>query len=754
MLSVSPPKAWPLLKLAVVLLLLPLLWWEAGTPAAATEMLPLFSQPAGHYLEDFLLTLTTPPGVEATILFTLDGRVPEPQTATIYKQPIFLNGRQPNITVVRARLMEPDGTLGTVSNVSYIMGLPTDLPLASLIADPADLWDEEQGIYTNPLERGREWERPIHLTYFDEQGEVGFQEMAGLRIHGNFSRSYSKKSFRLYFRQEYGSRRLFYPLFPDSEQDSFNQLVLHAGGQDSSQIPTNWTMIRNQLMANLAFKTAALATHSQPVLLFINGELWGLYYFRERLDETFLRDVVGVTPAAVLDSPARRAERVGTEEPGLMAWDQLTGFIAEHDPADSDNYPFVQSQINLDNFIDYTILQIYSANFDWPFSNMQQFRPVVTGGKWHWLLWDSDFSLGLVTWSDVTLNTLAQALDPAYTAGTDLATNGRDTILLRSLLQNPAFRARFLARTSELLNTILAPEAVLAEIDTLAHLIQPGIAWEQGRWQSMNDVAEWEAYVEQLRDFARRRPDIVRQQFVESLGLTGMAQMTVATPEAGLEQLVIDQTPVTILPWQGAYLAGSTVLVTAVPAPGYQFIGWNLPTNNQENPLLLTITDDIILQPQFAALTQQQPQAGDVVIESVHPQAEQGAWLALRVERHQGVDLRGWRLTDNDSKVAREEGSLIFMADPALANVPAGTQIIIHLTPSAALDDLNSRDGQMQLWMGSGRLDGASDPWFHLGQHDNLALLAPGDTAVFADDVGIAFKAWGETAVSAHDFIP
>ncbi len=753
MLSVSPPKVWPPLKLAIVLLLLPLLWWEADPPAAVTEMLPLFSQPAGHYSEDFLLTLTTPSGVEATILFTLDGRIPEPQTATIYQQPIFLNGRRPNMTVVRARLMEPDGTLGAVANASYLMGLPTDLPLVSLIADPVDLWDEERGIYANPLQRGREWEHPTHLTYFDEQGEVGFQEMAGLRIHGNFSRSYSKKSFRLYFRRDYGSSRLFYPLFPDSDQASFNQLVLHAGGQDSSQIPTNWTMIRNQLMANLAFKTAALATHSQPVLLFINGELWGLYYFRERLDETFLRDVVGVATSNMLDSPARRAERKGAEEPGLMAWDQLTGFMAEHDLADPDHYQIVQSQINLDNFIDYTILQIYSANFDWPFSNVQQFRPVVTGGKWHWLLWDSDFSLGLITWSDVTMNTLAQALDPAYTAGTDLTTNGRDTILLRSLLQNPAFRARFLARTSELLNTILAPEAVLAEINRLAHLIQPGIAWEQGRWQGMNDVAEWEAYVEQLRDFAHRRPDVMRQQFVESLGLTGTAQVTVAAHVLGQEHLIVDQTPVMTLPWQGAYLAGSAVMVTAVPAQGYRFIGWNLPTDNQENPLLLTITEDIILQPQFAALTQQ-PQAGDVVIESVYLQAEQGAWLALRVQRHQGVDLRGWRLTDNDSKVARDEGSLIFMADPALADVPAGTQIIIHLTSSEALDELNSRDGQMKLWLGNGRLDGTSDPWFHLGQHDNLALLAPGETAVFADDIGIAFRAWGETAVSVHDFIP
>ena len=519
MLKVSRPKVWLPLKWVAVLLLIPLFLWESSVPIEGTEAVPVFSEPAGWYGEDRLLMLAVPRGIEAEVLFTLDGRLPMTQTATLYERPIFLNGRQPNVTVVRARLVWPDGTLGTVVNASYVMGLSAELPIASLIVEPADLWDDGQGIYANPGQRGREWERPIHLTYFDEQEEVGFAEAAGLRIHGNFSRSYNKKSFRLYFRGDYGVTRLAYPLFADSEQQSFNQLVLHAGGQDTSQIPTNWTMIRNQLMAKLAFETEAWATHSQPALLFINGELWGLYYFRERIDEVFLRDSLGVATADIVDSPARRMERLGEEEPGLVAWDALTAFVAEQDMRDAANYQFLQTQLDVANFIDYAILQIYSANFDWPVSNVQQFRPHVVGGRWQWLMWDSDFSLGLQGWSDVTLNTLAQALDSDYRAGTDLDVNGRDTILLRGLLSNPTFRAHFLARASELLNTTLSSEVVVAEIDALAEGIRPGIAFEQGRWQGDVNVVEWEASVEQLRDFARRRPDIMRQQLVEELAV-------------------------------------------------------------------------------------------------------------------------------------------------------------------------------------------------------------------------------------------
>ncbi|MCB0000043.1 MAG: CotH kinase family protein, partial [Anaerolineales bacterium] len=143
------------------------------------------------------------------------------------------------------------------------------------------------------------------------------------------------------------------------------------------------------------------------------------------------------------------------------------------------------------------------------------FRPATINGRWRWIIWDNDLSLGLTPWSNVGQNTLEQALDPAYTAGVAAETDGRDTILLRGLLQNPAFRARFIARADELLNTVLAPEAVIAVIDRLAAEIKPAIALENGRWGG--DTATWEANVEQLRDFARQRPAIMRQHFAESL---------------------------------------------------------------------------------------------------------------------------------------------------------------------------------------------------------------------------------------------
>ena len=123
----------------------------------------------------------------------------------------------------------------------------------------------------------------------------------------------------------------------------------------------------------------------------------------------------------------------------------------------------------------------------------------------------------------------------------------------------------------------------------------------------------------------------------------------------------------------------------------------------------------------------------------------EGDRFELRVVRSGGVDLRGWRVTDNDYKTATDEGSLVFGTDPALARVPRGTVIRVVVPRRQSephpQDDLDARDRQMTLYVGNGTLDASLDPGFNLGVRDNLALLAPGPTAAFDDDRGIAFIA-------------
>ncbi len=760
------PHLWIILLTGVALATVCLIdeFYAHRSPADASPTLDLVFSPAGGYYDRDIQLRISPLPPSAKVIFTVDGSVPTYTVGTVYTQPIHLSADLPAVTVIRARAVLPGGESGPVVSASYFVGVPAELPLMSLIIDPDDLWDPERGIYANPYERGDAWERPVDITYVDRDRRSGFHIPAGVRIHGHHSRGFDKKSLRLYFRREYGIGRLEYPLFADSDVQSFKRLVLHNGGHDCPSAPRwNATLMRNQLASSLALQLGVYTTYSQPVLVFINGEPWGIYHIRERIDDHFLADHYDIQEADLLESPEHPLERetlMGDRE----NWDHLLRFVETHDLADPGNYAYIQSQVDVANFIDYHILQIYAANVDWPHRNVHQFRPRVQGGQWHWILWDSDHSFGLTPLGlPVESDFITRILDQD-----DPETGGRDVLLLRKLLENPTFLGRFLSRTADLLNTTLAPQSVIAHIDALAAELEPDIAYETMRWPRSG---YWESHVQELRDFARRRPDFVRQHFVERFHLGGTVPLTFNPPASGFGTVAVNGILLRDLPWQGIYFQGVPVQIIAAPAPGYRFAGWDSPDLPQTATITLTGHTAWTLTPRFEALGSDAPQPGDVVFNGWQegrlrgcPTLADAQWLELRVMRSGGVDLRGWRVTDNDAKAATDEGSLIFADDTAFAHVPRGTTIRVIVTRmdtalpvslagscEAPQDDLSTWDRRMVLYVGNGNLDVQADPGFNLGPTDNIVLLAPGPTRAFSDDVGIAFVS-ASTAVTPVSF--
>lgn len=737
------------LALALAFVLATLLDPRTATGGSDTSTTPAFSHPGGTYEQDLRLTLS-PPRPGATLRFTTDGSVPGLTHGTVYTQPIQLSAETPGVTVIRAVAVADDGALGEVVTASYMMGLEATLPIISLVMDPDDLWQPAHGIYADPLLRGREWERPVDVTFVDEDRASGFHVRAGIRVHGYQSRAFAKKSFRLYFRSEYGVPRLDYPLFDEGDLQSFNRLVLHSGGQDWPYPPlTNWTLMRNQLAARLAFDVGGFATRSRPAILFLNGEPWGLYQIRERVDEDFLADRYGLTDVDLLDSPesSLRETLIGDR----AHWDHLMAYVEAHDLSDPEAYAYVESQVDLENFIDYNLIQIYSANTDWPAHNVYLFRPRRPGGRWQWLFWDSDNGFGADSYSQVDSDMISHLLDYNHPE-----TDGRDVLLFRKLLQNETFFHNFVSRGAHLLNTTLAPAAVITHIDALAAELAPDIAYETLRWPSPTD---WQANVRQMRDFATRRPAYVRQHMVARLGLAGTVELDIQAPREGRGEVLINGETLPQLPWQGIYLRPTPIRVAARPAAGYRFDGWEPAELGPSPTITLTAeTDRLSLAPRFV---RDRPSAGDQArIVAVHVNAAgdiEGDWFEIRVVRPGGLDLRGWRITDNDTPAATDEGSLVFGQDPALAHVPWGTTLRVIATRTAAndarfaRDDLDARDLRLTLYAGNGALDAETDLWFNLGARDNLALLAPGPTASFEDDRVVAFWTNGPVSLSSFE---
>lgn len=163
---------------------------------------------------------TATPGAE--IRYTTDRTEPTATRGMIYSNPISVTGT----TVLRAGAFRSGWapaesvthTYVLISNVitSSVMrrsittnavygpqraALP-DFPSISLSVTPSTI----NG--TTEVKASLEWLRP--------DGEPGFQEPCGVRLFGGAFTDFAKKSFRLYFRSEYGASKLKYRLFTGS----------------------------------------------------------------------------------------------------------------------------------------------------------------------------------------------------------------------------------------------------------------------------------------------------------------------------------------------------------------------------------------------------------------------------------------------------------------------------------------------------------------------------------------------------------
>ncbi len=732
---------------------------------AAQSYALAFSPSGGYYDRDVNVELHTGTP-NAKILFTTDGSLPTPQTGLLYERPIHLDGTQPNVIVLRAREVLTDSSqLGPVVSASYVMNVNTRLPVLSLVIDPADL----ANLDIHYLSRGRDWERPVHLTYVTTDHQTGFTQGAGLRIRGKGQQSQPKKSFWLYFRKEYGKGKLKYPLFDESDVRSFDHLVLDAalaagGTQSEADKSLRWTLLESEITAQLTRQAGGVAPQGQFVVLFINGQPWGLYNLRERLDHHFVNNHFNIEDADLIEN--KKAQSGDLEN-----WNALYGFLNENSPADPQNFAFVQTQIDLPNFTDYSIIQMYAAHDDWPQKNAVRARPRITGGRWFWMSWDATRGYG--TMGNTDFDAVEWATHSYALTQHEGKAPLRSTLLLRSLLENDRYRATFISRANDLLNTTLSSESVLAQVDRGAAQLAGDIHYEENRWPS---VFDWKTNIQDMRTWVQARPDRMRRELMNKFELTGTATLEFAPSPGGAEQgyVVVNDQPVRQLPWRGIYFSSIPVHVTAVPGPGFAFAGWNAPDLPAIPSITLMASVTRTISPRFAPVLAYTPRPNDAVINEVWINDNgarryaglpatfrsggrpiEGDWFEILVVRDK-LDLRGWRITDNDTKTATDEGSLILPRTPAFAALPRGTVILVITAENESnaanfpQDELDTSKGSMILYVGNGTLDTTTDPGFGLGRsNDNLILLAPGPTDSFADDVGIDFVAEGSTVTPA-----
>lgn len=493
-----------------------------------------FSHGGGIYGQSFQLGLTTSLST-GQIRYTTDGSLPT-GNSPLYTDPLRINASMtsqaqiakkkvspdkntwpsdmdvvPKCVMIRAAVFDQAGkpVSKTFTNTYAVKSFGSNhyqLPVVSIIASHKSLFDHETGLFVpgahwdaddpnrtgNYYQTGDAWEREINLEYLDPSG-AGLNQRAGLRIHGGYTRHRPQKGMRLYARGEYGTSGFDYAFFSQKPIDSYSRLVL-------KPFSSSWTQagIEDYICSRAAATLNLDVPASRPVVVYLNGEYWGIYFLQERIDERFVEDNYGIDHEQV-----DMAE--GWWGPEIAEFRAFYHYMEEADLSTAEAYETVGRMMDIDNFIDFEIFQVFIANKDWPANNVRSWRQRNDDSLRRWIFQDGDAAL-----ADFGFDGWANAL---YTGEKTWPTSEGATLFLRKLMENEAFRHRFSGRLEYLLSHQLSTDSLATYYDEIAALLQYEAGRQIDRFSVQFDDFTWSEDMANLVEFLKRRPCVVARQY-------------------------------------------------------------------------------------------------------------------------------------------------------------------------------------------------------------------------------------------------
>lgn len=513
-----------------------------------------FSHPSGYYASPFTLKLNYDSSYK--VYYTLNGNTPTTSAKAYQSTGIAINdlssdiGKNDDIVVVRAAAFRNGKQVGTTVTATYIVnkkygsfaGRYNNLAVISISTDKTNLYGSN-GILTNYTEHGRESERPAHVEFFDSDGTAGFSIDAGIRVYGGTSRANPQKSLKLVARKEYDADngKFKYPMIAGSYDlsgkliDRYDSFILRAGGNDNLFGGERNTLLRDALVHSLAGKISNIVSQAyRPVVVYINGDYFGVYNLRDDTDKDYLEQHYGVPKdeVAIVTYGHENGNWFykideGTEA-DLSNYQNMLTWIASNNMASSANYTKANSMLDMDNFIKYIAVNVYANNRDWPHNNVRAWKYVgkTNGsygqdGKWRFMLKDIDYSWGIIYSPGQTENVVAE--ETAHSENVLRGGAGEISAAFASLMRNAQFKSQFLKFMDEMVNQYFSQSSAYAMITKMRDAIAKEYShiytniWythpdfpAQGEYQVSLTYEKWRNAIETLYEYARKRPTVIK----------------------------------------------------------------------------------------------------------------------------------------------------------------------------------------------------------------------------------------------------
>ncbi len=528
-----------------------------------------YSVPAGVYAEEIYLELATRES-EAEIFYTLDGSIPtetslkyegdyltiadrtmeENQYTAIWTSPYdwetedgfsYNPNPQYKATVVKTRLYFPKENVWSkeIWTNTYLIGADYSLPIVSLSAEEADLFDEATGIcvpgdaYWEYLETAEVIDQDPrkrvgnyssnrkvsgYLEYFSKSGSKVMENQMTMRICGNISRGSGMKSFAVYAWGDETKGVFSYPIFQESCKNIENNEITEFTSLRLRNFGNDWRRSKfRDALGQKVLEGLDLGTQAyEPAVLLVNGEYYGLCEIRENRDGRYFEEHFGIAEEELLEvkiADLGDGDRTEAESEFL----ELISYMETHDLSVKEHYEYVEQRLNVERFMDYVLAQLYLQNIDWLYNNCNFIKSTVVredsayaDGRWQVFLYDLDYSMNYENVDNYTT---------FYESGCFSAK------IIKALLANEACKAYYMNRFEELMEIYFEPSKGIALLEEFQKELEAEVAEDFSRWDLYQNgtlvkatgIDYWYEKMDDIRRFFEERPQYAKEYFYQSL---------------------------------------------------------------------------------------------------------------------------------------------------------------------------------------------------------------------------------------------
>ena len=447
-----------------------------------------------------------------------------------------------------------------VETNTYFVNSPHTVSVISIAGDQVD-----------NLLNGNQIKPMGSFEIFDDEGVLIDEATGEFNEHGNDSWAYPQRGFDYITRDQHGyNYAIRDELFREKNREEYQRLIVKAAANDNYPFtggaPAHIRDSYIQSLSQVGDLRLDERSH-ESCILYVNGEYWGVYDYREKVDDLDFTEYYydqGYGNVDFLKTWGGTWTDIG-DNTTQQEWNNLRDFIVDNDMTDPDNYQYVKSVYNTGSLIDYFILNSYVVCMDWLNWNTAWWRGKNPDGdkkKWRYALWDMDATFGhYVNYTGIPdTGPGADPCDPEQLG--DPGGQGHVPIL-NSLFENEEFTADYINRYADLSNSTFSCDFMISHLDSLIGIIEPEMPQQIERWGG--NIQEWQDNVQELRDYILERcSDVIVSGMEDCYDVEAITLNVIIEGDGEVQINSIDLDPGNT-PWVGTYYSGVPIEIQATP---------------------------------------------------------------------------------------------------------------------------------------------------------------------------------------------